>query len=76
MGTCHIVWALVTRGYICSNFGIFAIFPAARVLQVLKMVFLCFGPEAVVIEGLKLWVASMQKPKVHLPSESEVQPLE
>ena len=33
LGICHIIWALVSRGYICPNIGILAFLPTFGVLQ-------------------------------------------
>ena len=55
LGRCHIVWDLVSHGYIFPDIGILVIFPTFHVLQsaeVLKMVLLCFGPGPMVIKGL------------------------
>ena len=58
---------------ILAYFGHFSHFSCASGAEV---VFLRFGPEPMLIMDLRLWVASMQKRKVHLPWESEIQFLE
>ena len=44
VGTSHIIWALASHGYICTNIGKLAIIPpiyCAPKAEVLKMVFVC-----------------------------------
>ena len=40
LGICHIIWALVSHGYICPNIGILASPPTFRVLMLLYRLFI------------------------------------